>query len=1041
MAFPMMPMAQWDVVRKMTPDELNRAAMGEYQEQGVSPVFALARIKEETALTAAFQAQAQKQQQEEEAKMKGVPVEELPETIAAGVLRERGITGVDSSAGRDIPPDKITALQNGIAGGLPVGVEGLPVGVEEPPSMMAYGGGLIPRMAYGGLIPGYHEGHLVGEPDHGVGPGQHLAEFSPYVGDDAPVEVAPEPQGVEYQDLGPLPQYQRVPHPRDWEGTGEEWMAARDAAIAREEDRSTRVGRGYENYVESLPLGERPMSRSNWEGMEGREILAESSRGFRERFGSGRYGSPGQERLREIDSPEEYEHFRSLGPGAFPRMEPSWAENPANRSVSSDSVTGPDEQADSQDAQVSEADTQAIMEVAGAGWASPEQSRVEAMLDQVDELAQSAGTYSPAEQNIHVEELRIKRQVIADLDRLDEMRQAGIQDDIGYLDAKDEIRKRVENTTNLRFDEIEEEQRAVRGLGAAQISDIGITQAARRGMSDVQIARLNSDQAARLGISDAYIAQVRKDLADRREASTAQQGILGDIFDRRTILSKEQLEGHKALAADQEKAIRKQAGFAADSTLFTGVGDVLRGDPRNQMFSDVTSAVSEIRGGELEDLMGVQTNLLEKTTEIQDELIAEERSVFEEIYNVGEVTQTAQEAATAAEGISREGVQRGRERVTAGVGVIEEGVQGALERGQTEKHNIQNRVLDSQLTSNQEIYTMSQLLLNSKFLALEERRVLQAAINTGDIEAQREILAAHADFAEHENTIRAEVESMHEDAERERLAVGLPATLELARMESQERSSRESTAAQERTTRENILADPKSWQALEQGQQHRIQDIEGQDYTKNAEGETVRGAAEAAEMKRNAIAGLEQQYSRLLERQWGFLRRQGEALASQRDPTVVQTVMTRLVSSGMPENYTREQASEWISEQEVGLKGQMQRRSVENAAGLAEVLRRGRGGPPSWATGGSNANAILYQMMLENDPDFTGDPSSVLYGESQPMTGIRSIPKGSAGEGYGDTPLVERPRRDRPLGLQPDTLESLQRRLRNRQSPTSPLGG
>ena len=1033
MAFPMMPTAQWDIVRKMTPDELNKAAMGEYQAQGVSPVFALARIKEETALAAAFQAQEQKQQQEEQAKMQGVPVEELPLTIAEGVLRERGITGVDPSVEREISPDKMAALQGGIASGA---MEERPMAVEGPPSMMAYGGGLIPRMAYGGLIPGYHEGHLVGEPDHGVGPGQHLAEFSPHVGDDAPVEVAPEPQGVEYQDLGPLPQYQRVPHPRDWEGTEEEWTAARDAAIAREEDRSTRVGRGYENYVESLPLGEKPMSRSNWEGMGGREVLAESSRGLRERFGSGRYGSPGQERLREIGSPEEYEHFRSLGPGAFPRMEPSWAENPANRSVSSDSVTGPDEQADSQDAQVSEADTQAIMETANAGWASPEQSRVLAMLDQVDELGQSAGTYSPAEQDIHVEELRIKRDEIAALDRLEDMRQAGILDQIGYEDAKDKIREQVENTTYLRFDEIEDEQRAMRAQGAAQISDIGITQDARRGMTDKQIARLDSNQAARLGISDEYIAEVRKNQAARLAASTAQQEGLGEIFGRREILSAEQLAGHRALAADQDKAIRAQAGFSADAALFGGVGDVLRGDPRNQMFGDTISAVGEIRGGELEDLMGVQTNLLEKTTEIQDELIAEERSVFEEIYNVGEVTQTAQEAAAAAIADSREGVQRGMERVTEGVGVLEEGVQRGLERGQTEKHLIQNRVLDSQLTSNQEIYTMSQGLLKSKFLAHEERRVLQAAINAGDIKAQREILARHADFAKHENVIRAEVESMHEDAERERLAVGLPATLELARMESSERASRESTAAQVRTTKENLLADPKSWQALEQGQQHRIQDLQRQDW---AENKTV-PPEEAAARMRNAVAGLEQQYSHLLRQQWDFLRRQGDALAGQRDPTEVQKVITRLVASGMPEDIrTVEGASGWVAEQEVGLKGQMQRRSVENAAGLAEVLRRGRGGAPSWATPG--INEWRYQMMLENDPDFTGDPSSVLHGESQPMTGIRSIPKGSAGKGYGDTPLVERPRRDRPLGLQPDTLESLQRRLRNIQSPTSPLGG
>jgi len=322
MAFPMMPQVQWDLVRKMGPLELNKAAMGEYQAQGISPVFALARIKEETALAAAFEAQAQKQQQEEEAKMQGVPIEDIPLTVAEGILRERGITGVDSSAGQEMPPEQMAALQGGIAGGQPQGMEGPPPGMEGPPMGMGgpppmmggpppMMGGPPPMMAYGGgLIPDYHSGGLVH--GHGSGPGEHLMG-------DVPGEV-------ERRGFDPLPPYQRVPHPRDWEGTEEEWMAARDAAIAREEDRSTRVGRAYENYVESLPPHEKPMSQSNWEGMEGREILSESSKGLRERFGSGRYGSPGQERLREIGGPEEYEYFRSLGPGAFPRMEPSWAE-------------------------------------------------------------------------------------------------------------------------------------------------------------------------------------------------------------------------------------------------------------------------------------------------------------------------------------------------------------------------------------------------------------------------------------------------------------------------------------------------------------------------------------------------------------------------------------------------------------------------------------------------------------------------------------------------------------------------------------------
>ena len=68
MALPMMPTQQWDIVRQMTAEELNRAAQGAYLSLGVSPVFALARIEEEKGLKAAFQAEEQKRQQAEQAK-------------------------------------------------------------------------------------------------------------------------------------------------------------------------------------------------------------------------------------------------------------------------------------------------------------------------------------------------------------------------------------------------------------------------------------------------------------------------------------------------------------------------------------------------------------------------------------------------------------------------------------------------------------------------------------------------------------------------------------------------------------------------------------------------------------------------------------------------------------------------------------------------------------------------------------------------------------------------------------------------------------
>ena len=165
-------------------------------------------------------------------------------------------------------------------------------------------------------------------------------------------------------------------------------------------------------------------------------------------------------------------------------------------------------------------------------------------------------------------------------------------------------------------------------------------------------------------------------------------------------------------------------------------------------------------------------------------------------------------------------------------------------------------------------------------------------------------------------------------------------------------------------------------------------------------------------MRDAAIAEKQQQYANLLRQQWDFIRRQGDALAGQEDPTIVDTVITRLVSSGMPENLTREQQLVWVSEQEAGLQNQIQQQSIDldaaNTAAIEDVLRRGRGRPPEWAEGPPGAFLPqVYQSLLEDDPDFL-DPDSPLYGESQPMTGIRSIPHGSAGRGYGDIPLKDR---------------------------------
>jgi hypothetical protein len=173
MAFPMMPGAQFDIVRKMGPDELNKAAMGEYQDQGISPIFALTRIEEEKALAAAFQAKEQKAQQEEQAKMQGVPAEEAPVTILEARLKDRGVVGVDPSADQQLTPEETDALQSGIAGGpTPGGEQTYESWIESNPDALDLSPEAFARssreevparemMAGGGLIPGYQTGGQV----------------------------------------------------------------------------------------------------------------------------------------------------------------------------------------------------------------------------------------------------------------------------------------------------------------------------------------------------------------------------------------------------------------------------------------------------------------------------------------------------------------------------------------------------------------------------------------------------------------------------------------------------------------------------------------------------------------------------------------------------------------------------------------------------------------------------------------------------------------------------------------------------------------
>ena len=108
MPLPMMPTKQWELVRMMDPQALEAAAQGQYLNQGISPVFALARIEEEGTLKAAFQAEEQKRMEQEQAKMQGLPpgAPILDQRLNARGVDSSGITGVDPSAGQEVSPDQ-----------------------------------------------------------------------------------------------------------------------------------------------------------------------------------------------------------------------------------------------------------------------------------------------------------------------------------------------------------------------------------------------------------------------------------------------------------------------------------------------------------------------------------------------------------------------------------------------------------------------------------------------------------------------------------------------------------------------------------------------------------------------------------------------------------------------------------------------------------------------------------------------------------------------------------------------------------------------
>lgn len=790
MAFPMMPQAQWDLVRKMGPDELNKAAMGEYQAQGISPVFALARIKEETALAAAFEAQAKKQQQEEQAKIQGVPVGDIPFTVAEGVLRERGITGVDPSAGREMSPEQMAALQGGIAGGQPMGMEGPPVGMEGPPPMMEGQppgmGGQPPMMAYGGgLIPGYHSGGPVHP--HGLGPDEHMETEAPLPYE----EIYGSEAGGAFERLEEKREKQRQKAELDdWLALGRDRPALADWKIMSEADRSGIV-----------PAWEDREAVSG-RGMATPKVSAQDVLAFADREDVSR------EEALDLFYPKVFLPTTGYEPpglreavltGSLQVPDPDSAQVPGATQPPSaqvdDVVDISGVRVDVVPPQVPDPDDTTLPQVPnGVGEEDIEYSRYS------DPTVGPFNAMSQLSENISA----IQQAYGPDKQALDAMRRGNLQQDLIDLQR-----------TQTLEDEAEEARR----------KDI------------TGIKRLQEDTKFQ---ANAATNRVRGTLARARINAAAQQARI----EATRAMTKGQLEDHAfkrdATGKSQLEEYRDATNRRADAALFAGVGDVLRGSPRDQRFGDVISTVGDIRG-----------DALTATQKIQDDLLTAERDDIETLHT----------SETLANKATRES---------------------------------QNYLLDQRKSSDTEITRIAEGLLEDRATSEEKVRSIEKALRDDDIAQLRLLISAERAIRDFPTILAEEAISREVDpliADFARMASIFPA--EAGRIGSR---SLGVDAAQSTIRFENILRElgsPESALALKRQRDTEIK----QRYDRLAEGgrrTAAQAAAEKAEMDESQDA-----YETTLKKIELFRVMSAEMLAVGNPEQASTTVRTN-VSPGLP---------------------------------------------------------------------------------------------------------------------------------------------
>ena len=894
MALPMMPTQQWDIVRQMTAEELNRAAQGAYLSQGVSPVFALARIEEEKGLKAAFQAEEQKRQQAEQAKMQGVPPEEAPLPILEQRLRERGvqpdpmaqgIPGADPTAGQGPSPEQMQQLQGGIAEALPP-----EMAMQEQP-MMAAGGGLIPRYDEGGLIhdhdaiPHPHDleqgdlgslpPRVVPEPVPPVEFVDPFAQFDEMPGtehSEAPAPDVPEvpevPEGDprvspyahlnpallsdiddrigELEELNPgVPiQQERQGERTDWEiaPRGSPWMTQHQITLMEDNPEYGALNRQRELVLRVQDEGGDAVAASIRD-----ELAGVKDEAYRTDAGGTRVAPMTHDELMQI--PEYAGLYRDLG----------FVENQETPNAEIPAIVSPYVHTDTTGTTTTDpTQTELTAEEAGrygVGVGPPQEtgclsttgfdpmpSMHQSIVDRIEQAAFDLAEYNPQEIRADIYERNIEDKAIADLEELETERQDLRAIDETYIAERDAVRRG------------ERRQGEIRQQGIEALLERNETEA------NEQKDELRALNARRIAEGEETTAQ-REDWLARQQAQAGTQ-------------------------ADELRALGDSSALA---TLFTGVGDQLRGNPREARF-----------GGVAADVAGIRSDTLTKVHDIQNQVAQDEARVIEGIYGV------------------KEGVLSGEQDMLTTI---------------TE---LQNNTLDRTATGQAQIYEITERLLASDRLDAATDRDMRTALKEGDIEALRQLQAAHLNKEKILlSQMNARIQDI-EDADTQYIDQYSRIYGPAAQAWGVKGAAQQQALANVRSTRENLLARPEMVQHLEAAEREEISALTNDPIWNSL--------TNAQQIERRQAVEAHYQAMRVAARNY-WLRLAGQ-LTMQEDPLTVSESVDQVISLSGGEGFRTGGSQEALVEDAQAIVAdQLERLEGRNALEQARRLEAERAAP------------------------------------------------------------------------------------------------